>query len=143
MSDQNNYIFSNDLQIDGVTKYHLKGMVTWALVIVATTVLGYVITIAETIISPVVEIGIQQEGFASSLAFGKKSLTNVIIQTAIGLVINFFLYRFAILVNDGVKASDNDKLTLGFRNVKTYFAILTVISILAILIVLIGFAAFV
>ncbi len=143
MSDQNNDIFSNELQVDAITKHHLKGIVTWALVIVATTVLGYVVTIVDTIISPVVEIGTQQEGFNASMAFGQKSLTSAIIQTIIGLVINFFLYRFAILINEGVKTSDNDKLTLGFRNVKIYFAILTIVSILAMLIVLIAFAAFV
>ena len=130
-------LFDDELKMDATAKNHLKGMTTWAMIVV----LGYIVTIADTFLSPAYQVGRMREGFTASVAFGQKSMTGAIIQTVIGLIIHFFLYRFCVLISQSVRAMDQDKTGAAFRNLKIYFAITGVISVIVALAVLILLAA--
>ncbi|HMR91898.1 MAG TPA: hypothetical protein PKC69_06275 [Chitinophagaceae bacterium] len=134
-------LFDDELKMDATAKNHLKGIATWAMIVVVTAVLGYIVTIADTFLSPAYQVGRMREGFTASVAFGQKSMTGAIIQTVIGLIIHFFLYRFCVLISQSVRAMDQDKTGAAFRNLKIYFAITGVISVIVALAVLILLAA--
>lgn len=140
--EQQTDLFSSAIKIDGTAKMHIRSIASWAMVIVVATVFGYVLNILELIISPDEPVVTYSEGFTASFLSGEKSVGGTIVTIMIGLVINYFLYRFASGVTSSINGMSQEKFSNSFRNLKIYFAITTIIMILFLLILLIAVLAF-
>ena len=140
--EQQTDLFSQEIKIEGTAKMHIRSIASWAMVIIVVTVFGYVLNILELIISPGEPAITQTEGFSVSLLSGEKSVAGTAITIMIGLVINYFLYRFASGVVSSINGLSQEKFSNSFRNLKIYFAITTIIMILFLLILLIALLAF-
>lgn len=135
-------IFSSELKVDATAKAHIRSLASWAMVVVTTTVIGYLLNIAELVTGADSEPeGLQQEGFSAAIFSGEKSVVGTIITVLIGLAINYFLYRFASTVTSAVASASPERLSQSFRNLKTYFAITSVFMMLFLLIMLIAVVA--
>ena len=140
--EQQTDLFSQEIKIEGTAKMHIRSIASWAMVIIVVTVFGYVLNILELIISPGEPAITQTEGFSVSLLSGEKSVAGTAITIMIGLVINYFLYRFASGVVSSINGLSQEKFSNSFRILKIYFAITTIIMILFLLILLIALLAF-
>ena len=117
---------------------HIRGLASWAMVIVVVTVAGYVLNIVELIVgNRSEEAVVQSEGFTAKILSGQQDVAGTVITILIGLAVNFFLYRFARSVNAGVAALSAEKLAASFRNLKIYFAITSIFMMLILLLLLI------
>lgn len=126
-------LFSEDMPLDDTGRMHLRGIASWAMIIVVTSVLGYVLSII-TLFRPA-EMLAPVEGFSRSVPV-ERNAGGTIITILIGLVINFFLYRFATSSRAAITAIDSARLSSGIRNLKFYFVITSLLLLLALLLVL-------
>lgn len=138
MQEQQNDLFDG-ISIDLQAKQTLASIASWAMICVVTAVIGYVITILGLFTKPAVTV--RSEGFSNYLKMGSDDVVSTIISIGIGLLMNFFLYRFATLLKTGLPAHSEEQLARSFRSLRYYFIIGSILLILVLLIVLIGFAA--
>ncbi len=135
-------LFSSELKIDATAKTHIRSLASWAMIVVAVTVLGYVLNIAELIMSPGSSaIEMESEGFSASVLSGQKSTGGTIFAIVIGLTINYFLFRFAGMVNSSIDGLNTEKFGKSFRNLKIYFAITSIFMMLLLLFIVIAVLA--
>ncbi len=138
MEEQKQSHLFNDLEFDQTAKQHILSIASWAMTVVIVAVIGYVITLVgefSTSAEPVT----RPEGFGGfglALTGGNTGITVFII--LIGLLINFFLYRFASQAKNGINGLSQEQLTRSFNSLKTYFMILSVVGIILFLIVLLA-----
>jgi hypothetical protein len=141
--EQQTDIFSNEVKIDDTAKSHILGLTSWAMIIVATTVLGYIIALVAAILAPKVDFSaVEMEGFSAASMMQQKSVGSSIFSLIIGIVIYYFLYQFASKAAAGVKNNNMDEVKAGFKGLKIYFAILAILMILAGLVVFVALFAF-
>ena len=130
--DTENSLF--DLSIDETAKDHLRRICSWAMIIVVTAVMGYVVAIIKALM-PKTQV-IQSEGFGVSVSsgqnLGKCHFYNY--NRVAGL--NYFLYQFANLTKKGVNGMSQTDLNAGFYNLKIYFVIISVLVIIVLAFVL-------
>src|SRR5215831_4179458 len=107
-----------ELSIDETAKDHLRKICSWTMIIVITAVIGYVVAIIKAIM-PKTQV-VQTEGFGVSVSTGQ-GIGSVIFGIIIGLLINYFLYRFANLTKKGVDGMSQADINAGFYNLKIYF----------------------
>ena len=129
--DTENSLF--DLSIDETAKDHLRGISSWAMIIVITAVIGYVVAIIKAAM-PKAQV-VQSEGFGVSVSTGQ-SLGGAIFGIILGLLVNYFLYQFANLTKKGVNGMNQTDLNAGFYNLKIYFVIISIMVIIALAFVL-------
>jgi hypothetical protein len=129
-------LFRDEFHIDETGKMHIRSLASWAMVVVITSVLGYVASILELFTSK--EEYAPVEGFSSTFAFEGTNTGGSIFVIIIGLLINFFLYRFASQAKTAVGALNVEKLNNSFRNLKIYFVITSILMILVLLLLLLG-----
>lgn len=139
MQEQDSNLFT-EVSIDETAKRNIAGIVSWAMVVVVTAVIGYVLSVVSLFTTDSSE-AVQSEGFMSYLSLGGDGAASVIISLVIGLVINFFLYRFATLAKGSLATQNQEQLANSFRNLKIYFAITAILMILLLLLFLLGVAA--
>jgi hypothetical protein len=127
-----------DLSIDETAKDHLRRICSWAMIIVITAVIGYVIALIRAFM-PKTQV-VQSEGFGVSVGAGQ-GLGSVIFGIVIGLLVNYFLYQFASLTKKGVNGMSQTDLNGGFYNLKIYFIVISVIVIIVLAIALLAILA--
>lgn len=137
MEQQNSDLFSDEIKIDETAKNHILGLASWAMLIVIVSVLGYVLDLLDAFTGRN-EGAVQSEGFGVYFTTGGNSIGGAILSLLIGLLINFFLFRFAKQSRSGITALNQDELNRSFRNLKIYFIIISILMIIVSLIVLIG-----
>lgn len=138
-------LFATPIRIDDTAKRHITALAQWAMIIVITAVIGYVITLIQAFIPSrtIIETEPDSEGFSSFMRMGGQSIAGAIFGIVIGLLINYFLYRFSVLSRKSIAASDVDQLGGSFRNLKIYFIIITIFMIIISLFAIIGVLAFI
>ncbi|HTR30071.1 MAG TPA: hypothetical protein VMH27_12425 [Puia sp.] len=119
----------------------LRQLSLWAKIISICAFIGYVFALAAALFGHSKSL---DEG-SSSVTFSRTSnLLGTFLTVIIGGAINYFLYRFAVGIDRGVKSMDALKVNEGFNSLRIYFKILGIILIivLAILVlaILIGLA---
>jgi uncharacterized membrane protein YidH (DUF202 family) len=142
MQEENQTHLFTDLGFDHTAKQHILSIASWAMVIVAVAVIGYVLNIMQ-ILSGTKEAVVRSEGFDMADTLSGNNTTSSIAGILIGLLINFFLYRFARMARNGINGLNQNELTKSFNSLKLYFVIMSVILIVvfvAVLLVAIGFA---
>ena len=124
-----------DLSINETAKDHLRKTATWAIVIVITALISYVLSIVNAL--QVKHQVVEYEGFPTSVAKGP-TLAGAIVGIVIGLVINYFLFQFANLTKKGVNEMNQSELNQCLSHLKIYFAIVGILVILALVFALLG-----
>ena len=127
--EQRNPDLFTELTFDQQAKEHIRSIATWAMTIVVVAVISYGITIIEVLNRNGIDIR-RSEGFDIKDVVMNQSVSGVLISVGLGLLINFFLFRFATLAKSAVNGLDQRKLISGFNNLKVYFIILSVIMII-------------
>lgn len=136
MQDENQVHLFNDLEFDSTAKQHITSIASWAMVIVVTAVIGYLVNILELFSKP--EVAVRSEGFDFGASISATNTFSSVIGIIIGLLINYFLYRFASLARTGVNSLDQSALSKSFNSLKSYFIITTVILIIVFVIVVLA-----
>ena len=139
MEEQNQTHLFNDLEFDQTAKQHILSIASWAMTVVIIAVIGYIITLVDAF-SRQSEAVARPEGFGFGFAFSGSDATSSVIVVVFGLLINFFLYRFASQAKDGINGLSQSQLNRSFNSLKIYFMILSIVSIIILLIVLLAVA---
>jgi len=129
-------LFASEIKIDDTAKRHLGSLVQWSMIVVATAVIGYVVSLIQAFTQKPVAVS-NSEGFSIGMNLGGQGVGGTIFSIIIGLLINFFLYQFSVQLRKSVASSNTELLGSSFRNLKIYFIIITIFMILAFLISLI------
>lgn len=138
MEQQPNQDLFNDLTFDQTARQYIRSAATWAMTIVVVAVIGYVIVFINLFTQD--EMAIRAtEGFDLKQMLRSDTITSAIISTGLGLLINFFLYRFASQSKSALDGLNQRQLVSGFNNLKVYFVILSVIMIILFVCILLLF----
>jgi len=133
-----------ELQFDENAKSKIITMTKWSLVIVLTSLVGYVLAIAKYF-KQKSELGnlSQSQGAEISYSFGTATsgnLFSIIISIIVGLLLTYFLYQFSSKTKKGIEIMSQYEINIGFKNFKNYFLVIGILCILGIVIG--GFALF-
>lgn len=142
MQEDNQTHLFTELGFDHTAKQHILAIASWAMVVVVVAVIGYVLNIVQLFIGTEEAVP-RSEGFDMADALTGNNTASAVIGIIIGLLINFFLYRFASMARNGINGLNQDQLNKSFNNLKMYFVIMSVILIVVfagVLFVAIGFA---
>ena len=137
MQQENQSNLFSDLDIDPIIKNHIRSMISWAMVIVTVAVISYVITILQMFSSRGPKT-VRSEGFDFSLAAGPSGFAGPIVSIVIGLLINYFLFRFASQARTALNGLNQQQLNSSFNNLKAYFMATSVITIIVFVLVLLS-----
>ena len=130
-----------ELQFDENAKAQVKTMASWALIIVVTSVIGYVLAIVKHFMPQS-----QFETFLESDEYGggpmggaakNTSLVGTIISILIGLVITYFLYMFATKAKKGMEGLSQYDVNVGFSYFRNYFLIIGILLIILLVFMLV------
>lgn len=116
-----------DLEIEGSTKKLLKEVSFWARVVAATAIVSYVLAIANTLFI-YGSIGANVLSYSNTM-MGLAYTAGV---TAIGILMNVFLFRFGAKTKEGIDHLNQQQLELGFASLKIYYKIVGILSIIVI-----------
>ena len=119
------------LGFDPMAKQYIRSMAGWAMVIVTVSVIGYLLNIAELFRDPKPDPN-RPEGFDTGIMekMGASDVFMTIFLIAIGLLINFFLYRFARQARTGIDGLSQPALNSSFSNLKAYFMATSIILLI-------------
>lgn len=120
-------IFS-ELSFDGIARQYLRSIAGWAMTIVILTVAGYLISVLTLLAGPVKTSG--PGNLDAELGFTGSGTVYSVGSIIVGLVINFFLYRFARLVRTGFEGLSQEQVNNSFSNLKIYFTLKSIIGII-------------
>ena len=129
----------NEMGIDPMAKQYIRSMASWAMVIVVVAVIGYVLSIIDLFRTKTVPFS-RSEGFDMGFTqrIGGSDMFGTFFSIAIGLLVNFFLFRFATQAKAGVDGLDQSALNKSFSNLKAYFMACSIILIIVFVLVLLA-----
>lgn len=139
--DKQTHLFTEP-GFDHTSRQHILSIASWAMVIVVVAVIGYVLNIVQLLTGNEQAVS-RSEGFGMAETLAGNNTISSVIGILIGLLINYFLYRFASMARDGINRLNQEQLNKSFNNLKLYFVIMSVILIIVfvgIIFVAIGFA---
>jgi len=123
-----------ELQFDENAKSSVKTMATWAMVIVITSLVSYVLTIVKYFKQKNdTESVFNSEDFdagSSMMRTAGTSLVNVVISVLIGFLVTYFLYMFASKAKKGMEGLSEYDVNIGFANFKNYFLVIGILVII-------------
>ena len=138
-NQQNTDLFGSEVKFDDTARRHLASVAQWAMIVVVTTIIGYIISLLEAFMAPTGNTS--SEGFDAMFKVGGEGIGGTIFWIIIGLTMNYFLYQFAVQTRKGLSGVSQDELAKAFRNLRIYFTIFSIVLIIAFLLVLIVVAA--
>lgn len=118
----------SDLSFDVTARQYLRSIARSAMIIVVVAVIGYLLSVADLVMGRPARAGLDD------LSTAQKSLSVVMI--LVGLLINYFLYRFAAEAGKGLNSLDQQQLNSSFSNLKNYFVATTIIFVILLFCVL-------
>src|ERR1700722_19043851 len=120
-----------NLSFDANAREQLKQISLWAKICSLSAFAGYVISLVVAIFGHK-DYSMEAEGFSfGGYIRSGSSIGGVLFTILAGGIINYFLYRFAAEIGQGVQSMDNMKLNTGFNNLRIYFKIFGIILIVA------------
>ncbi len=128
------------LGFDPMAKQYIRSMASWAMVIVVVSVIGYVLSIIDLFREKTPAAFNRAEGFDMGFTerTGGSEIFTSLFSIAIGLLVNFFLYRFARQAKAGVDGMSQSELNGSFSNLKAYFMACSIILIIVFVLVLLA-----
>jgi hypothetical protein len=128
-----------NLSYDMVGLDTLRQLALWAKIISVCAFIGYVFSLAGALFAhPKSSVLLDEQSSALTVARTSNILVTFLI-VIIGGAINYFLYRFAVGIDRGVRSMDALKVSQGFNSLRIYFKILGIILIIALVIIVLAF----
>lgn len=134
--DNNSDLFG-DLSFDHTAKQYIRSIASWAIVIVVVAVISYALSLIRVLTAPEI-VTPKAEGFDFNFAMKSEGVGGTVFVILVGLLINYFLYRFATLAKTGLNGLDQTSLNKSFNNLKVYFIILSIVCLLIFLVVILA-----
>ena len=120
-----------NISFDEATRAQVRKAAQWARICTLCAFIGYGITLIVTFFGrQTTSFTETEEGIRISSYTRAGSIIGSIISIGIGVLINYFLYRFATATAKGMDAMDSIKANEGFDNLRIYFKILGIILII-------------
>ena|SRR5689334_18233330 len=138
--DNTNSDLFGDLSFDHTAKQYIRSMATWAIVIVVVALISYAISLISVLTAPSI-VTPKTEGFDFSFTVKSENIGTSVFLILVGLLINYFLYRFATLARTGLNGLNQSALNKSFNNLKVYFIIISIICMLLFLFFILGITA--
>lgn len=115
-----------DVEIDATAKSLINDIATWAKIVAVSAFVSYGISLVVAVMGKN-DLG---TGFAAST--GKASqIGSALVGAIIGVIINIFLFKFAVEAKHGIEHIDQSRLESGFNNLRIYCKILGILLIIA------------
>ena len=141
--DQDNSFLK--VTFDDNAREQLKAIALWAKICAICAFVSYAIALVVAFLGKTKTVAFGNENAVIASTSKVAAIAGAVISAIIGCAINYFLYRFAIDAKKGLDSIDQVKLNEGLLNLKTYFKILGIIVLIALIIcgiaVLIGMFA--
>lgn len=118
-----------DISFDTALRASIKQAAVWAKVCALCAFIGYAIALVVAIFGRQ-DYVTETEGFQVGNLLRAGNLAFVLISTLIGVVINYFLFRFATATARGMDAMDSIQTNQGFEHLRIYFKILGILLII-------------
>jgi len=117
-----------ELRIDETAKHHLLTMASWGLIIGIVAIIKYILSVIEYIQT---RNRVNYQFGDITVSTERNNLGGMIFTISIGLLVNYFLYQFSSLTKRGITNLSQVDLNRGFASLRTYFAIIGVLIIIA------------
>ncbi|HWB90770.1 MAG TPA: hypothetical protein VG605_02920 [Puia sp.] len=131
-----------NLAFDASTRAQLKQAALWAKICTLCAFIGYAVALVVAIFGRADEASLSGEGINVTLSSSGNNVFGAVITAAIGVFINYFLYRFATATARGMDSMDTIRTNEGFNSLRIYFKIYGIILIvclsIAALVMLVG-----
>ena len=134
-----------NIALDAGTRAQIKQAAVWAKISALCTFIGYGVALLVAIVGPGTFSNDSEQGARINAAVRAGNILGVLVTIAIGAIVNYFLYRFAVSTARGMDSMDTIKTNEGFNNLRIYFRItgillivLLSIAVLAVLILTAG-----
>jgi hypothetical protein len=131
-----------NISFDEATRIQIKQAAVWAKVITLCAFVGYAIALVVAIFG---QPALPDEAVGITVYAHTGNMVGVILTVALGVFINYFLYRFAVETAKGMDNMDPIKTNDGFNALRRYFKIYGILIIIAlcflVLVLLIGLLA--
>lgn len=137
MQEQESNLFT-EVSFDESAKKSVASIASWAMIALTATVIGYFIDIVGLFTTKGTVI---DTGAGGTMNTKGVEVFGVLFVIGIGVLINYFLYKFATSCKSSAASGNVKELGAAFRNLKIYFAITTVLMVVMILFMLVGIAA--
>jgi uncharacterized membrane protein len=139
MQPENESRLFTDLELDPAARSHIRSMARWAMITVACSVVSYVISLISAFNASHRTVA-RTEGFdyLPMKMAGSSTIGTAIISVAVGLLINYFLFRFASQARAGVEGLSQQQLNRSFNNLKSYFMATSIIIIIVFIVALLA-----
>lgn len=121
---------------DENTRRHIRTAAQWARIVALCAFIGYAISLVVVFFGRVSET-VEYGGYTTRSSRAG-SIIGALIATVIGVIINFFLYRFADSTVKGMDAMDSIRSNDGFNNLRIYFKIYGIIIIIVLSFIVLG-----
>lgn len=120
-----------NISFDGVGLDHLKQLSLWAKVTSICAFIGYICTLITAFFGHPGAAGQAEENSAAiGITLRASGVLGAFLVVVIGGAINYFLYRFAVAVGQGVQSMDALKVNSGFDSLRLYFKIIGILLII-------------
>lgn len=128
-----------NLSFDTDARQQLRQIALWSKICSLSAFAGYVISLVVAIFGHK-DYSLEAEGFSfGAYVRSGNSLVSVLITAICGGILNYFLYRFAVAVDQGIQSSDALKVNTGFNNLRIYFKILGIGLVVVFSLLILGF----
>lgn len=129
MQQENNESLFEEIEFDHVARQHILGICQWGMIVVVLAVVGYAISIIQSLTMTELEKAyVRDSGFQSYFS-SSSSTVGMVITIGVGLLINFFLFRFCTQAKKATELQDGAALGRSFGNLKSYFMIMGILAI--------------
>jgi len=125
-----------DTEMDGTSQYHLASISKWARIISITGFIcgGLILLMLVVYGNRIVDYMSSLISTGSSAAMGAGLIIGIaVIVILVFMMWFYFLFRSAMLLQQGVKAGSTADIANGFKSLRTFFIISIVISAITIL----------
>jgi len=116
-----------NISFDEATRAQIKQAAVWAKVMTLCAFAGYAVVLVVAIFGQSAYPA-DSEGLVSYARTG--NMVTVILTVGLGVLINYFLYRFAVATAKGMDNMDSIKTNEGFNNLRRYFKIYGILIII-------------
>ncbi len=129
--DTNKSLF--DLSFDENTKQQLKGAATWGGIAAIVAIIGAILSFINYFIQRNNVKSFQFEGFPEMRASQSSgNIVSSIIMFALGIALFYYLNKFSKSAKTGIDGSNQPLINEGLASLSTYFKIIGVLLIIAI-----------
>ena len=134
-----------NISFDTTIRAQIRQAAIWAKVYALCAFIGYGIALIVAFFGRVIpfssSLGIDDNpAFSEAMSsFRTSRIIAAVLTAAVGVFINYFLYRFSVSTVNGIDAMDNVTTNQGFGHLRRYFRILGIILIIVLSFMVLAF----